>query len=72
MQFNNKKCIFRGRLGEKLYICCMKELAKWIWIVLIVVLFLGTNVFLVVAINIVIIMLIWWLKPEWINKKKNI
>jgi len=43
----------------------MTELAKWVWIVLIVVLCFGANIIWFVLAEVILILLIWWLKPEW-------
>ena len=46
----------------------MTELAKWVWIVLIVVLCFGANIIWFVLAEVILILLIWWLKPEWLDR----
>jgi hypothetical protein len=46
----------------------MAELAKWAWIILLVVIWLGPWIFAIVAVDIIIFCLIVWLKPEWLEK----
>lgn len=46
----------------------MKEVAKWAWILLLIILFAGPYVFVVIAIDIVLFILVAWLKPEWLEK----
>ena len=46
----------------------MNELAKWVWIILLSVLFLGEYVFWFILAEVILILLIWWLKPEWLDK----
>ena len=45
----------------------MTELAKWAWIILLCILFLGLWIFAIIAADIVIFFLILWLKPEWLE-----
>lgn len=46
----------------------MNDLAKWVWIILLAILFAGPYVFLLIGIDVVVFLLILWLKPEWIEK----
>jgi len=46
----------------------MNELAKWAWIVLLSILFLGKWVLAIIVVDIVIFALVVWLKPKWIDK----
>ena len=46
----------------------MNELAKWAWLVLLAVLFVGNWIFVIIAADIIIFFLIVWLKPEWLDK----
>jgi hypothetical protein len=46
----------------------MTELAKWAWLILLIILFLGTDFFIILAIDVVAFILIAWLKPEWLEK----
>ena len=46
----------------------MSELAKWAWLILLIVLFVGSYVFVVIAIDILAFILVAWLKPEWLDK----
>lgn len=46
----------------------MNELAKWVWIILLSVLFWGEYVFWFILAEIILILLVWWLKPEWLDK----
>lgn len=48
----------------------MNELAKWVWIILIVILFVGTDIFWILGASVVVGLLILWLKPEWYDKLK--
>ncbi len=43
----------------------MGELAKWAWILLLGVLFAGWWFFAIIVVDIVVYLLILWLKPEW-------
>jgi hypothetical protein len=46
----------------------MNDLAKWAWLILLAILFAGPYVFLLIAVDVVVFLLILWLKPEWIEK----
>lgn len=46
----------------------MTELAIWAWIILLCILFLGPWTFLIIAIDIVVFLLVWKFKPEWLDK----
>ncbi len=46
----------------------MKEVAKWVWLIMLVILFVGPWAFVVIAADIVIFILVAWLKPEWLEK----
>lgn len=46
----------------------MNELAKWVWIVLLGILFMGNWFFILMGINVVIILIVWLIKPEWLKK----
>lgn len=46
----------------------MTELAKWAWIVLLIVLFIGPWVFAILAADLIIFGLVWYFKPEWLKK----
>lgn len=46
----------------------MTELAKWVWIILLGILFGGWSFFVIIGICLVVGFLIAWLKPEWFNK----
>ncbi len=48
----------------------MNEIAKWAWLIFLSVLFLGYWVFVILGVEIVAIALIYWLKPEWIDKMR--
>jgi len=47
----------------------MTDLAKWVWIIIIVIFFVGTDIFWIIGASALAVLLIWWLKPEWLNKK---
>ncbi len=47
----------------------MNELAKWAWVVLLGILFLGHWFFVIVAVEVVVLVLICWLKPEWLQRE---
>ena len=46
----------------------MTELAKWAWIILLIILFVGPWIFAIIAADILIYLLIRHYKPEWIDK----
>jgi hypothetical protein len=46
----------------------MTELAKWAWILLLCILFLGPWTFVIIGVDIVVLSLVMWLKPEWLEK----
>lgn len=46
----------------------MNELAKWAWIILLSILFLGKWFLVIIAVDVIIFCLVVWLKPEWIDK----
>ncbi len=45
----------------------MTELAKWAWLILLCILFLGWWTFVIIAVDIVVFILVAWLKPEWLK-----
>jgi hypothetical protein len=46
----------------------MNELAKWAWLLLLAILWIGHWIFVILAIDVVAFILIAWLKPEWLDK----
>jgi len=46
----------------------MTEFTKWVWLILILILFLGKYVFVVLAVELAAYALVRWLKPEWLDK----
>ncbi len=46
----------------------MNELAKWAWIILLTILFLGPWALLLFAVEAIAYILILWLKPKWIDE----
>ncbi len=46
----------------------MTELAKWVWIIILVVLFIGPWIFALIAFDVAVYFLIMWLKPEWLEQ----
>lgn len=46
----------------------MNELAKWVWLVVLSILFLGGWFFVIIGIDIVVFLLVLWLKPEWLDR----
>ena len=46
----------------------MTELAKWAWILLLCILFLGIWTFVLIGGVFVVCFLVMWLKPEWLEK----
>jgi hypothetical protein len=46
----------------------MTELAKWAWLIVLIILFVGPWIFVIVGIDIAVYLLIYWLKPEWLDK----
>ncbi len=47
----------------------MNELAKWAWISFLAIIYLGYWFFVLLALEILVIALIAWLKPEWLKRK---
>ena len=45
----------------------MTELAKWAWLILVIILFIGPAIFVILGIDIAVVLLVWWLKPEWLK-----
>ena len=50
----------------------MTELAKWAWLILLIILFVGPWIFAIIAFDIVVFLLVLWLKPEWLDKFRDI
>lgn len=46
----------------------MNELAKWAWIILLMILFMGPYMWIVLGVYALAYALILWLKPNWIDK----
>ena len=46
----------------------MNSIAKWAWILLLAILFAGPYVFVLIIVDVVLFLIILWLKPEWIEK----
>jgi len=46
----------------------MTSLAKWAWLILLIILFIGPYVFVVIALDVVAFILVAWLKPEWLDR----
>ena len=46
----------------------MTEIAKWAWIILLIVLFFGPWIFAILAADVILFLLLKWLKPEWVEK----
>ena len=46
----------------------MTELAKWAWLILLIILFTGPWIFAILAADVVVFLLVAWLKPEWLKK----
>ena len=46
----------------------MNELAKWAWIILLMILFMGKWMWIVLGVYLLIYALIVWFKPKWIDK----
>lgn len=46
----------------------MTELAKWAWIIVLIVFFVGENIIWYILGFVVVYLLIRWLKPEWLDK----
>lgn len=47
----------------------MKELVKWAWLIVLIILFVGHWIFIIIGAEIVAFLLVWWLKPEWLDHK---
>ncbi len=46
----------------------MVELAKWAWLIVLIILFVGSDFLIILAICAVIFILVAWLKPEWMKR----
>ena len=46
----------------------MSELAKWVWLILLIVLFAGPWTLIIIGLDLLMILLVWLFKPEWMNK----
>lgn len=46
----------------------MTQLAKMVWWFLLAVFFIGTNIIWYVLAEVILILLVWWLKPEWLDR----
>jgi hypothetical protein len=46
----------------------MTELAKWAWIIVLIIFFVGTDILWFILADVVVFLLILWLKPEWLDK----
>lgn len=46
----------------------MNKLAKIVWMVVFVLLFLGPAIFFILFVDAVAVLLIAWLKPEWLDR----
>ena len=46
----------------------MNEIAKWVWLIILAVLFAGPYVFIYIGVCTVLFFLVLWLKPEWLRK----
>ena len=46
----------------------MTQLVKMIWLAILVIFFVGINIVWFILAEIVVFMLILWLKPEWLDK----
>ena len=46
----------------------MSGIAKWAWIVILVIFFCGPYIFAILAADVVVFLLLLWLKPEWLDK----
>jgi len=46
----------------------MNSLAKWVWFILLCILFVGEYIIYYIIVGVVAFVLIAWLKPEWLDK----
>lgn len=46
----------------------MNQVAKWVWTIILAAFTLGYWVFVFLLAETIVILLIWWLKPEWLEK----
>lgn len=46
----------------------MDTLAKWVWIIILIIFFGGTEIFYVIGASVIVGLLIAWLKLEWYDK----
>ena len=46
----------------------MTSLAKMVWFFILAVFFVGTNIVWYILAEVILILLVWWLKPEWLDR----
>lgn len=46
----------------------MAELAKWVWIITLIIFFVGTDIFYILGISLAVGLIIYWFKPEWLQQ----
>ena len=46
----------------------MNELAKWVWIIIGTIFFIGTDIIWILLGGIALYTLLWIFKPEWLDK----
>ena len=46
----------------------MSELAKWVWLILLIILFAGPHTVIIIVADLLLILAIWIFKPQWLNK----
>ena len=47
----------------------MTELAKWAWLLFIIVFFVGAKFVLILIAEIVLILFLYWINPKWFEPK---
>lgn len=45
----------------------MKAIAKWAWIIVLIIFFVGFDIVWFIIVPFVLVLLVCWLKPEWLD-----
>jgi len=46
----------------------MNALAKWVWMAILAIFFVGMDIFWYLGVGILVFLVVWWIKPEWLDK----
>lgn len=49
----------------------MNSLAKWVWLIIAVILFIGTNIVWYILATVVTFLLVWRFRPEWLEENPD-